>query len=40
MKRKKIPLLETKAVEVKVKGDTAKSRVEDLIRMYEDWIDD
>jgi hypothetical protein len=27
-------------VEVKVKGDTAKSRVEDLIRMYEDWIDD
>ena len=40
MKRKKFPLLETEAVEVKVKGDTANSRVDDLIRMYEDWIDD
>ena len=40
IKYKKIPLLETKAVEEKVKGDTAKSKVDDLMRMYEAWIDD
>jgi hypothetical protein len=40
MKHKKIPLLETEAVEVKVKGDTVKSRADDLMRMYEAWIDD
>ena len=40
MKNKKIPLLETKAIEEKVKGDTVKSNVDDLMRMYEAWIDD
>ena len=40
IKWRKIPLLESEAVEEKVKRDTVKSRADDLMRMYEAWIDD
>ena len=36
----KIPLLEVEAGEVKEKKNTARTNVDDLVRMYEGWIDD